>query len=152
MPSTVNQIKTLLNEHISQNYHLLKTEYPNSKFIFLGDFNDFSPQVLLELSSQLRQVVHFATRGKSTIDLIVTDMHTLYHPPQKLGPLEPDEDENGVPSDHDGILWIPRYDNSIDVPRSFNSIQVRPIKESQKKEFGCWIGNFDWKKICISSY
>ena len=31
--------KTVLSDHISMNYHLLKMKYPEAKFAFMGDFN-----------------------------------------------------------------------------------------------------------------
>ena len=50
------------------------------------------------------------------------------------------------------LISKPRCGNSVDTPRTFNHRQVRPIKDSKKQEFGCWIGSYDWKEmICASS-
>ena len=53
--------KTILSDHISMNYYLLKMKYPDAKFAFLGDFNCYKPDQILLLSPQLRQLVHYKT-------------------------------------------------------------------------------------------
>ena len=90
------------------NYYQLKTKLPEVKFIFLGYFNCYKPDDMLILSPQLRQLVHYPTYGDKTLDLVITDMHTLYHPPQVIQPLLPDNPDAASPSDHLGSLLIPR--------------------------------------------
>ena len=79
--------KSILSDHISMHYYLLKMKYPDAKFTFLGDFNCYKPDHILLLSPQLRQLVHYKTYGDKTLDLIITDMHTWYHPPLHSEPL-----------------------------------------------------------------
>ena len=55
--------KTVLSDHISMNYYLLKMKHPTAKFLFLGDFNCYKPDHILLLSPQLRQLVHYKTCG-----------------------------------------------------------------------------------------
>ena len=50
------------------------------------------------------------------MDQVITDMHTLYHPPQVIQPLLPDNPDAASPSDHLGNLLIPR-----NVPGSHSS-------------------------------
>lgn len=139
--------KTITNDHLSTNYHLLKTKYNNVGFIFAGDFNDFKPDVLLQQSPQLRQVVHYKNHGDSNINLIVTDLHTNYHPPFSTVPLLPDNPITHKPSDHLGNIMIPLSDQTVYSKRTFKSIIVRPIKNSQMEKLGAWVVNEDWELL-----
>ena len=62
--------KNLLSDHLSMSFYLLKTKYPDAKFIFLGDFNCYKPDDILSLSPQLRQLVHHNTHGDKPLLLI----------------------------------------------------------------------------------
>ena len=141
-----SRTKTLLNDHIASNYHLLKTKYDNVKFFFLGDFNDHKPDVILQLSPQLRQLVHYPTCGRNILDLVINDAHVLYHPPLPEPPLLPDNPDVGAPSDHLGSLLVPR---SIPCKnnRQYKNITVRPITQSQMNAMGNIIVNEKWCHI-----
>ena len=82
--------KTVLSDHLSMNYYLLKMRFPLAKFIFLGDFNCYKPDPILSLSPQLCHLVYYKTCGDKVFDLEVTDMHQWYHPPVTSEPLLPD--------------------------------------------------------------
>ena len=84
-----SKTKTITNDHIAENYHYLKAKYSSIKFYFLGDYNDLRPDAILQQSPQLRQLVHYPTCGRSSIDFIITDAHNRYHPPFPLPPLQP---------------------------------------------------------------
>ena len=101
--------KSILSDHIASNFHLLKMKHPEARFLFMGDFNCYKPDNILLLSPQLRQLVHYPTLGGKVLDLIITDLHTLYHPPVSVPPLLPDQPADAAPSDHLGNLLIPRY-------------------------------------------
>ena len=135
-----------MNDHIASNYHLLKAKYENVKFFFLGDFNDHKPDIILQLSPQLRQLVHYPTCGRNVLDLIITDAHVLYHPPLPEAALLPDDPEDGAPSDHLGNLLVPR-----NIPmknnRQFRNITIRPITQSQMNAMGNIIVNEKWEHI-----
>ena len=139
-----SKTKTILNDHIAQTYHLLKMKHDNVKFFFLGDFNDHKPDTILKLSPQLRQVVHYPTCGSSILDLIITDAHTLYHPPIPEPPLVPDDPSNAAPSDHSGNILFPRNIQGIRNNRQYKSVTIRPITQSQLTALGKWIVQEDW--------
>ena len=42
-----SKTKTILNDHIAINFHLLKMKHEGAKFFFLGDFNDHKPDIIL---------------------------------------------------------------------------------------------------------
>ena len=119
------------------------------RFFFLGDFNDFKPNLILQLSPQLRQIVHYPTCGPKTLDLIVTDAHVLYHPPLPEDPLLPDDPDEAAPSDHLGNLLIPRSISGIKNNRQFKTITVRPITQSQMNALGKWIIKEKWEHILL---
>ena len=140
-----SKTKTILNDHIASYYHLLKAKYDNLRFFFLGDFNDHKPDIILQLSPQLRQLVHYPTCGLNTLDLVITDAHVLYHPPLPEDPLLPDDPADAAPSDHQGNLLIPRNVSGIKNNRQYKMITVRPITASQMNALGNWIVKENWE-------
>ena len=118
-----------------------------AKFWFLGDFNDHKPDLILQLSPQLRQVVHYRTCGQNILDLCITDAHQLYHPPLPEPSLLPDDPSSASPSDHLGNLLVPRSDHSISITRAHKLITVRPITESQMNAIGKLIVNQTWDNV-----
>ena len=139
--------KSILSDHLATNYHSLKTKYPEARFLFLGDFNCYKPDDILLLSPQLRQVVHYPTYGDKVLDLIVTDMHALYHPPLSNQPLLPDNPAVAAPSDHVGNLLVPRYVHGVTSSRICRTITVRPITESQLAAIGKWFASQSWEDL-----
>ena len=119
-----SRTKTILNDHIAINFHQLKMKHSGAKFFFLGDFNDHKPDLILQLSPQLRQVVHHPTYGQKTLDLCVTDAHPIYHPPILVPPLLPDDPSAASPSDHHGNLFVPRHYQGIQTTRAHKMITV----------------------------
>ena len=143
--------KTVLSDHLSMNYYLLKMRFPLAKFIFLGDFNCYKPDPILSLSPQLRQLVHYKTCGDKVLDLVVTDMHQWYHPPVPSEPLLPDLPSEAAPSDHLGNLLIPRTVSGIHATRLYRKITVRPLSSSQIDALGRWISLEQWDELGTSS-
>ena len=139
--------KTILSDHISMNYYLLKMKYPDAKFVFLGDFNCYKPDHILLLSPQLRQLVHYCTHGDKVLDLLITDMHTLYHPPVSSQYLLPDNPAQAAASDHLGNLLIPRSVPGVNSSRVYRTILVRPLTESQIAAIGRWIATEPWDHL-----
>ena len=139
--------KTVLSDHIAMNYYLLKMKYPETKFAFLGDFNCYKPDDILLLSPQLRQLIHYKTYGDKTLDLLITDMHTWYHPPLPVDPLLPDCPTQASPSDHIGNLLIPRSVPGVSSSRVFRKIKVRPLSSSQIEALGRWISSESWLEL-----
>ena len=130
---------------------VLKMKHPSVKFLFLGDFNCYKPDAILLLSPQLRQLVHYKTHGEKTLDLIITDMHTWYHPPLPSEPLLPDNPMEAAPSDHLGNLLIPRSVSGITSSRLFRKIKVRPLSSSQIEALGRWISLEPWNELLDTS-
>ena len=128
--------KSILSDHIASTYHLLKMKHKEARFVFMGDFNCYKPDDILLLSPRLRQLVHYPTHKDKTLDLIITDLHTLYHPPVSVPPLLPDHPAVAAPSDHLGNLLIPQNVPGVKTARLCRTITVRPISESQMSAIG----------------
>ena len=63
----------------------LESLFSNCAFIILGDFNRLN---ISQLKSNygLRQLVNFPTRGRNTLDLVLTNLHEYYDQPTKYAP------------------------------------------------------------------
>ena len=79
---------------------LIESTYYNCGLILLGDFNNLNCHRLNNHFS-LKQLVKFPTRGRRTLDLILTNLAKFYLPPVKLPPF-------GL-SDHFTILSTPKH-------------------------------------------
>ena len=64
---------------------MLESLFSNCAFIILGDFNRLN---ISQLKSNygLRQLVNFPTRGRNTLDLVLTNLHEYYDQPSKYAP------------------------------------------------------------------
>ena len=143
-----SKTKTILNDHIATNYYLLKMKYQDVRFVFMGDFNDHKPDVILQLSPQLRQTVHYPTCGTHTLDLLITDLHPMYNFPTQDPPLLPDDPTHAAQSDHLGNLFIPRAAAKTSFnPRQYKTISVRPMKRDQIDALGRVLVNENWMNI-----
>ena len=60
----------------------IESRYPNCGILLLGDFNKLNI-ARLKSSFNLKQIVNFPTRGKNTLDLILTNLHDFYEVPEK---------------------------------------------------------------------
>lgn len=142
-----SKTKTIMNDHIAENFHFLKSKFSSVKFFLLGDFNDFKPDIILKLSPQLRQLVHYGTYGNKILDLIITDCHTQYHPPFSIPPLKPDNPLLAKESDHVINLLLPKTDLNVSSRRTYRKITVRPITDSQLNAIGKLLTNHDWNLV-----
>ena len=97
-------------DHISEAYHTLCSKYGSDlKFLIVGDLNRLNLKPILNLSPDLHQVVKVVTRlnPDATLDVIITNIHSFYHPPTTLAPLDNDENVNGKPADHLIVVMKP---------------------------------------------
>jgi len=125
-----------LREHIIENVFILQAKYGNPFFVILGDLNTFSDY---EITSVLnfKQVVSFATRGKNTLDKIITNKEHFYESPTSLPPLGN--------SDHLSLLWVPK---KYQAPTQLKGTKlIRRFPDSKIREFGSWITHHDWADV-----
>ena len=137
-------------DHISLAYNTLCAKYGSDlKFIISGDFNRMNIKPILNLSSDLRQVVQVVTRTNpdSTLDLIITNLQSLYHPPTTLPPLDNDENNDGKPSDHLIVVMKPLSNLNPSQAVRYKKIKYRPFPDSGIRQMGLWVQSQSWKEI-----
>ena len=103
----------------------------------LGDFNNFGAPNLLS-GHNLKQVVHLPTRGSATLDLIITNLHTLYDKLRFLAPLGS--------GDHSIVLWLPIAKDSTSQENITKPMKylVRRYPLSQVNAFGRRLCTHNW--------
>ena len=135
-------------EHIVESIHILRAKYDNDiKLLIGGDFNRLDISEILECYGGLKQVNSVPTRKNAVLEILLTDLHTLYHPPTTLPPLQVDVDKKGKDSDHDVMLFAPLTNMNYKVDRVKKTIKTRPIPESQILKFERDLANHPWHEI-----
>ena len=96
--------KTDLLNHITTNYFILKSKYPDSGFICGGDRNDLNTQLLLDIDPSFKQLVTMPIYKQSILDIIVTDLGHYYLDPTTRSPVQPEDPATTCPSDHNIVI------------------------------------------------
>ena len=105
-PSSVYKTKTI--DHIIQSIHLLKSQHGSDlKFLLGGDLNRINIDKILESYGALNQIITVPTRNLETLEKVITDLQSFFHPPTSHLPLEVDEDKDGQNSDRNVLLLLP---------------------------------------------
>ena len=102
-----SRTKSKLVDHIGVNFFKQKSLHPNSFFVCGGDKNDLNSRLLVDISPTLHQIVTKPTYKNSVLEVIITDMGHLYSEPVVRPPVQPDDPNHGVPSDHAIALALP---------------------------------------------
>ena len=139
--------KTKLVEHITVNYFMLKSSFPNSAFIGGGDKNDLDIKHLLAINPNFRQIVTKPSHKSSVLEVIVTDIGHLFNEPVIRPALLPDVPGQGVPSDHKIVFTTPISDHSKPPKRSFLIKTSRPLTTEAKQNLAEWIQNETWESV-----
>ena len=127
--------RDILVDHIITTLDSLKADHPDIGIAILGDFNrtDINP---IRRAHSLSQVVDKPTRKDAILDLIVTNLKTLYKCHAVHSPVGR--------SDHNTIYWSPI--NSVIKGRVQKST-VRPLTKARMHEFGRWITAHPWNEV-----
>ena len=153
-----SKTKTDLYDHIAEAFNILSTKYQKGlHFIFAGDTNELNLAPILNLSSNLSQIMKTPTRIDSVtfvetmLDPVITTLASYYQKPQCLPTLDPDPDTNGKPSDHRIVLVRPISAINNECSRSTQDITVRPITEVGLINMRNWLVCQDWSQVFQSS-
>ena len=131
-----SRVKPETIDHIIETIHILRAKYDNDiNFIIGGDFNHLDINDILYAYGGLKQIVSVPNRKSATLQLILTDLHTMYYPPTTLPPLQVDEGKKGKDGDHDVMLFAPKTDIQYKVNRDKKIIKTRPMPDSQVARF-----------------
>ena len=145
-----SRTKTQLLDHINQAYHTLSAKYKKGlHFILAADSNDLKLTNILNLSSQMHQMVKEVTRlnPPKMLDPIITTLHLYYQKPVVFPPLDPDPDSNGSASDH--LIPVMRPINIIDnkSARTYREVTVRPMTDSGLEKLKMSLSELDWSEV-----
>ena len=137
-------------DHIIETMFCVQSRYEfQVRFLISGDFNRVNIDDILESNGALNQVCSVATRQSSTLELVITDMATMFHPPTTLAPLNQDENSKGKPADHNVIIVAPRTDITFNIKRHKKKVHVRPQPESKKSEYMRDMGSQAWPGVFL---
>ena len=132
-------------DHIIDSIHLLRAKYNNEiNFCIGGDFNRLDVSDILESFGALKQIISIPTRKSATLEILLTDLHTQYHPPTTLPPLQVDRDKKGKDSDHEVVVFAPISNVKYRVTRKKKTIRTRPIPESDIFKFEHEVAKYPW--------
>ena len=102
--------KTATLNHITDVYNHMNIKYKKGlHWILAGDTNDLKLDVILQLSSEMKQLVTEVTQlnPPRILDPLITTLGRYYQKPLVLPPLDNDPDKSGSPSDHKIIKMKP---------------------------------------------
>ena len=113
-------------------------------FLIGGDFNKVVIGDILESNGALHQICTVSTQKKTTLELVITDMATLLHPPTTRDPIKQDDNTTGKPSDHNVVTVAPRSGINFKVERHKKKVHVMPMPDSKVSAFMRDIGTYKW--------
>ena len=79
-PPTANN--SVMLDYLTSCLSDIESKHPNTGIILLGDPNQLNDS-WLKSNFDLKQIIHFPTRGGNTLDKILTNLKTYYNPPIK---------------------------------------------------------------------
>ena len=142
--------KTLLLDHISDAYNVLKTKFGRGlHFVLAGDTNDLKLDSILSLDPNFSQIVQKWTRmdPPAILDPIIMTLSKYYQEPLCLDPLDSDPDKNGVKSDHRIVVSRPISTINIKPIRNTRQVKVRPFPQSGINLFREWLIDQTWDQV-----
>ena len=128
-----SKFKSETIQHIIETIHVIRAKHNNEiNYCIFGDFNKVPVDDVIDAYGVLQQVVKVPTRKDEILDLILTDLHTDYHSPVSLPPLEVDPEAQGKDSDHNVVLFPPIPDRKTYASnKSHKTITTRPLPHAQ---------------------
>ena len=137
-----------LLDHLLSNTLYLLAKYPNAGLCIGGDRNDLNISSLLQGIPKLHQIVTQPTHTSGKVlDIMLTNMSSLYCVPVITPPVQPDNPLVGVPSDHSTPVAVPLASDTLQQAREYTVRVTRPLPQSGILEFGEWMCKEDWLDI-----
>ena len=134
-------------EHIIDTIHMLRAQFANEvNFLIAGDFNRLDVTDILDSYGALKQIISVPTRNTATLEIILTDLHTLFHPPTTLPPLQVDSDKQGKDGDHDIVVLAPVSNTQYKQERKKKTVVTRPLPESKFSNFEHSLMSYPWEE------
>ena len=142
--------KTAAIDHISDVYNQLGVKYKKGLYwIIAGDTNKMKLDMILQLNSNMKQMVTNFTRlnPPRILDPIITDLGKYYQKPLVLPPLDIDPYKNCKPSDHKIIKMNPISNVNNKPARSKREVKFRPYPESGLTKMKQWFEVQQWENV-----
>ena len=127
-------------EYLSSSLSVIEGFHPGCGLMLYGDFNHLN---ISRLASQfkLKQLIDKATRGDRTLDLVLTNLASMY-------------DKNSVEilppfglSDHNVVVLRPKAPVRPRAGASRKLVARRDTCDSKKRELGCYFNSIDWSVL-----
>ena len=145
-PNSQHKLKTI--DHIIGAIHSFRAKYDNNvNFLIGGDVNRLNITNILDSYGGLKQVCSVPTRKSATLEVVLTDLHSLYHPPTTLPPLQVDERKDGKDSDHNIVVFAPLINQTFEVRRKKKVIKTRPLPRSNFGPFELEMQAQKWSEV-----
>ena len=145
--SPKSRYKQEVIEHITETIHLLRARYNNEvNFLIGGDFNRVDTSDILDSYGAMKSIISVPTRNTATLEVILTDLHTLFHPPTTLPPLELDTDKKGADGDHNIVVLAPVNNAQYKLERKKRTVLTRPLPDSKISQFEHSVMTFPWEE------
>ena len=109
--------KEKLTTHIITNTHVLLSRFPKAGLLIGGDKNSLNLAPFLQGLPGCRQIVSGYTHNNKCLDILITNLQTLYQPPIIVEAIQPDNPAKSKPSDHLVPIAYPISNQSGSVPR-----------------------------------
>ena len=87
------------------------------------------------------------TRNEATLEIILTDLHTLFHPPTTLPPLQVDSGKDGSDSDHETVVFAPKDNRQYRATLKKKTIKTRPLPQSGVLKFEHDLMTYPWDEV-----
>ena len=75
------------------------------------------------------------------------DLHTLYHPPTTLLPLQVDTGKPGKDSDHNIVVFAPKHNIQYTSEEAKTTVRTRPLPDSKIYKFEKELMKYQWEKL-----
>ena len=142
-----SKYKTATIDHVIDSIHLLRSKYDDQiKFLIAGDVNRMKVDRILDAYGPLRQIISAGTRLSAILENVLTDLHTVYQPPDYLSPLQVDADQIGEDSDHRIIMIHPIQ---INHKRKYSkkTVFTRPLPQSGIDKLSEFFAMHNWSEV-----
>ena len=143
-----SQYKNETIEHIIQTIHQLRAKYDNEiSFLCGGDFNHLDISDILDSYGALKSILSIPTRKSAKLEILLTDLHTMFHPPTTLPPLQVDQDKVGKDSDHNIVVFAPNSNVQYHQTRNKKKIYTRPLPAHKVLQFENDLIRYPWDEV-----
>ena len=87
------------------------------------------------------------TRNNSTLEIILSNLHSFFHPPSTLPPLQVDQDKDSADTDHTIVVMAPLSNQKYAITRKKKRIKTRHLPISNFAKFEKQLQSQDWFEI-----